>query len=338
MAIKIAINGMGVIGREMLKTLYGREGIDIVLLNDHGITPKNLEYLLKYDSVYHDFANKYDLYSNERGIILDGREILLLDEENPHNLLLGERGVDLVLECTGSFNSKEKLQSFIESGTRKVIVCYGAGNSLKTIAQNVNQDVLKDEDQIISFPQMETQVLASVLKILNEHSKVLSGFAKAYRSFTNAQPTLDIYNEKDFAKGRAASVNISPVSDPFYKYVGLIIPELNGKINGFAYRSPVTSGSIMDITLVMKDNILIDSLRATIKAAASESLGYCEEPLCSSDALSSKSPLFLSCNAMVSSLDDQKSLVNISVVYDNIRGYCYQMLRFLEWVRNNYWV
>lgn len=335
MAIRVAINGMGVIGREMFRTLFDQEGIEIVFISDNGITSRNLEYLLKYDSVYHDF--KHDITSGEDNITVNSKTLNLYNETDPRNLPLGECNVDVVLECTGLMGSKEKLQGFIDAGARKVIACYSAGNNLPTIACNVNQDTLRPENNIISIPQMETQAATSILKIINTHYPILGGTVKAYRSYTNAQPTLDSYNEKDYAMGRSASGNITPVNDPFSKSIGLVIPELNGKIDGFAYRSPVINGSILDVTVVVKCNsIYKEELAAAIKSENNDSMQYNEEQLCSSDAYLFNTPQVIYPKTKILQISDDKYLVSVSVIYDNIRGYCNQMRNFLKWASNNW--
>lgn len=331
MAFRIAINGMGVIGRELFKTLWGKEGFEIVFLNDNGIAPANLAYLLKYDSIYHDFKYRNTVTFGEDSITVDGKQLQLYNENNISNLPLGEYKADYVLDCTGVLTSKEKLQGFINAGARKVIACYSCGNDMPHIVPNVNHDALKPDDTIISVPQMEEQTAASVLKIINDELGIQNGMVKSFRSFTNAQPTMDSYVTKDFVRGRAASVNITPVSDSFAKVVGRIIPELNGKVSGLAYRSPVINGSIMDLTIKTLKPTNLDSLRAMLKAGSNESIGYSEDALCSSDALSFESPQILAQRVLVMP-DENGSLINVSVAYDNVRGYCNQMAKFFKMV------
>lgn len=179
---------------------------------------------------------------------------------------------------------------------------------------------------------METQVAAAVLKILNDELGVESAILKAFRSFTNAQPTMDSYVTNDFTRGRSAPVNITPVSDGFAKNIGLVVPELNGKINGLAYRSPVINGSIMDFTIKTQKSIDSDALRTQLKASCNESIGYNEDALCSSDALAFDAPQIIVQRNIIMPLEDGSSLINLSVAYDNVRGYCNQMARFLKWV------
>ena len=336
MALKIAINGMGVIGRELFKTLWGKEGIEIVFLSDMGINPANLAYLLKYDSIYHDNFCRDNITAEEYYIRVDGKDLRLYNEYDVNNLPLGECGIDFVLECTGNLNSQAQLQGFINAGARKVISCYQCGNDLPTIAHNVNNESLKSDTHIISFPQMESQVAATVLKIINDYCTISCGMIKAFRSFTNAQPTMDSYVSGNFARGRAASTNITPVSDGFANSIGLTIPELNGKFKGFTYRSPVINGSIMDFTIkTERKDITSENINACLKAASSERLGYNEEAICSSDALAFDLPLVIAQRTLALP-DNDGILINISVAYDNVRGYCNQMARFLKWAENGW--
>lgn len=335
MALRIAINGMGVIGREMLKTLCYKDFVNIVCLNDI-IDVKNLEYLLKYDSIYHDSNKKLDVSSNERGIVLNGKQIALYNESDISYIPLGRDGADIVLDCTGIFTSKEKLQGFMNAGAKKVIACYACGNDMPHIVPNVNHNKLNQDDNFISLPTMEEQTVAAVLKIINDELGVQCGIVKAFRSFTNAQPTMDSYANKDFPRGRAASVNITPITDNFAKVVGRIIPELNGKVHGLAYRSPVINGSIMDFTIKTQNPTELDSLRATLKAGSNESIGYNEEALCSSDALAFDAPQIIFPRTIFTPLEDGSSLINLSVAYDNVRGFCNQMARFLKWYQSQY--
>lgn len=336
MALRIAINGMGVIGRELFKTLWGKEGIEIVFLSDTGITPANLAYLLNYDSIYHDNFCGSNITAGEDYIYVNGRELRLYNEYDVSNLPLGECGVNYVLECTGNLNSQAQLQGFLNAGARKVISCYQCGNDLPTIAHNVNNESLKSDTHIISFPQMELQVASTVLKIINDYCTISCGMIKAFRSFTNAQPTMDSYVSGNFARGRAASINITPVSDGFANSIGLTIPELNGKIKGFTYRSPVINGSIMDFTIkTERKDITSENINACLKAASSERLGYNEEAICSSDALAFDLPLVIAQRTLALP-DNDGTLINISVAYDNVRGYCNQMARFLKWAENGW--
>ncbi len=337
MALRIAINGMGVIGREMFKTLWGKEGFEIVCLNDHSISPANLAYLLKYDSIYHDYFCGDHISSGEDSITVEGKTLLLYKEIDINYIPLGELKVDIVLECTGNLNSKTKLQGFINAGARKVIACYACGNDLPTIAHNVNINTLKIEDYIISFPQMESQVAATILKIINDTYIINCGMVKAFRSFTNAQPTMDSYVTNNDARGRAASVNIAPVSDGFAKSIGLTIPELNGKIQGFTYRSPVINGSIMDFTLKIENtDINKENINVCLKGGCSESLGYNEDALCSSDALAFATPQVIAQRTLVMP-DNEGTLINISVAYDNVRGFCKQLAHFLKWAQKGWY-
>ena len=326
--MEILINGMGLIGRELFRTLWDMEGIEITALNDVFLTPQNLAYLLKYDSIYHSWTNK-EVSATSAGIVVNGKEIPLYSLSKAEDLPLGKTGTDIVIECTGNMGSKDLLQAFLNAGARRVMACYYAGNNIPTMAYDVNLSTLKVDDDIIAFAPMETQVLSNALNALSSYN-IKSAFAKAFRSYSGAQSIVDGHNAKSFAQGRAAAWNISPIGDAFAKYVGLVIPALNGKVLSFAYRAPIINGNVMDITLVLQDKIDVEEINAAIKGKSYEALGYSEEPLCSTDALGMESPQLLSASTMTIDIDDSTTLVSLSIVYDNVRGYCLQIKRFLE--------
>ena len=318
--LKVAINGMGVIGRELFRQLWDKEGFDIVLLNDF-VPTTNLAYLLKYDSVYHGWKEMAKRISATADcIVVDGKSIRLYNESDPNDLPMGELGVDVVFECSGLLSSRSKLEGFINAGARRVISCDYCGNDLLTIVYNVNHQTLSAEENIIACPPMELQVTAAVLKAIKSLN-VQSAIVKAYRSFTNAQYTLDSYYSDEFARGRAASVNISPVRDSFAKSVGLVIPELNRKVIGLAYRSPVANGSIMDFTIQLAGYHTVYEINTALEAACSDSLGYNEDEICSADAMTFDAPQIVS-QLTKTVVTGDSTLVSISVVYDNIRGHC----------------
>lgn len=326
MGLKIAIYGMGVVGRELLRTLWGLDGIEVTMLCD-SVSTDNLAYLLKYDTIYHDAKLRDSVQANEDGIVIGDKEIKLYTETEIRNLPLGGYGVDLVIDCSGRFTKKEQLQGFIDAGARYVMACSPLGNDVPSIAYGVNQNTLLLSDTIISFGTMETQVLASVLKVLNNEFGVRTAIAKSFRSYTNSQPTIDNYNPKDYALGRAAAWNITPTSDGFARAIGLVIPELNGKVTGYAYRAPVINGSVLDITAVLEKGTSRDGLNIKMKE---RNLGfqYNEDSLCSSDALSYAFPQYLSKCSIVHDCDGI-TVVTMSVVYDSVRGFCNKIVGFI---------
>lgn len=336
MAYKVAIHGLGVVGRELLRTLWGRAGIEVVMLND-SVLPTNLKYLLEHDTIYHDWRSKHEVTAAEDSITIDGKQIEIYSETDVRNLPLGGRGVDLVIDCSGTMKNKGTLQGFIDAGARRVMACYYIGNDLQNIVYGVNQNCLEATDTIISFAPMETQVLANILKPVNDCFEVETAIVKAIRSYTNAQPSIDSYDPENFALGRAAAWNITPTGDEFARYLGLVVPELNGKVIGNAYRAPVINGSVLDITAVLSKPTTSEDINKAMKAC-SRFYEYCIEPLCSSDAMSFDRPQFLANSTMLSRISYGQSMISLSVVYDSVRGYCMQILGFLmEVASGNCW-
>lgn len=334
MALKVAINGMGVIGREMLRTLWGQEGIEIVLINDVS-SVESMVYLLKFDSIYHRNYFVENVSTDGENLIINGKSIVVYHCADPQNIPLGAECVDITLECTGIFNNQEKLHSFIDAGTKRVISCYFAGTDLPTIAPDVNKDVVKSEDDIISIPPMELQVVAQMLNIFRDSTECC--FTHAFRSFTNAQYTLDSYSN-DAIMGRSGPLNITPNKSNSSSMVGLVIPELSDKVTGREYRSPVANGSIMDITIKYNGATSIGDLKEIFKTAAEKNkdFGYSEDLLCSSDSMSYDVPQLLAKSINTYDLNDKTMLINFSVVYDNIHGYCNLVQRFLQWAKGNW--
>lgn len=327
MAIRVAIHGMGVVGRELLRTLFSLEGYEVVMLSDL-VQAENLAYLLKYDTLYHDWEYRDSVECDDNSITIAGKSIPLYTESDIKNLPLHEREADLVIDCSGSLTSKAKLQGFIDAGARKVMACYYIGNDVPNIVYGVNQNVLTWNDTIFSFASMETQVLANILKPINDGYTVNTAFAKAFRSYTNVQPTIDSYN-KNLAQGRAAAWNITPLSDTFAKQIGLTVPELNGKVRGFAYRAPIINGSMLDVTAVLENPTTTSDINTLMKSKMNAYF-YSDESLCSSDAMSFDFPVFLANSTMAQNIDDGKTMLSVTATYDSVRGYCYLIKRFLE--------
>lgn len=331
MALKVAIHGMGVIGRELLRTLWEKPEIEINMLSDL-VQTDNLAYLLKYDTIYHDWRNKHEVSAGEDKITIDGKDIPLYSETEIRNLPIGGVGADLVIDCSGKAKSRDELQGFIDAGAKMVMTCYYIGNDINCFAYGVNHDKLTNENTIFTFAPMETQVLANTLKPIHDLFGVNNAIVKAFRSYTNAQPSIDSYDYKSFARGRAAAWNITPTSDVMGKNIGLVIPELNSKVIGFAYRAPVINGSVLDIAVVTEKRATQSTINAQIKDYYGENKGVCcynEEPLCSSDAMSFDLPQFLAGSTMVNNISDDMTMLSLSVVYDSVRGYCNLILNFL---------
>ena len=344
MAVKVAINGFGRIGRlafrqmffaegfEGLKQIFGG-GYEIVAINDL-TSPKMLAHLLKYDSS----QGKYDLADHveatDDSIIVAGEEIKIYAEADASNCPWGELGVDVVLECTGFYTSKEKAQAHIDAGARKVVISAPAGNDLPTIVYNTNHETLKPEDTIISAASCTTNCLAPMADALNKYAPIQSGIMLTIHAYTGDQMTLDGPQRKgDLRRSRAAAVNIVPNSTGAAKAIGLVIPELNGKLIGSAQRVPVPTGSTTVLTAVVKGkDITVEGINAAMKEAANDSFGYNEDEIVSSDIIGMKyGSLFDATQTMVSKIDDDTYEVQVVSWYDNENSYTSQMVRTIKY-------
>ena len=283
MAVKVAINGFGRIGRLAFRQMFGAEGFEIVAINDL-TSPKMLAHLLKYDSTQGKYALADTVTAGEDSITVDGKEIKIYAKANAAELPWGEIGVDVVLECTGFYTSKDKAQAHIDAGAKHVIISAPAGNDLKTIVYNVNHETLTKEDHIISAASCTTNCLAPMAKALNDLAAIKSGIMCTIHAYTGDQMTLDGPQRKgDLRRSRAAAVNIVPNSTGAAKAIGLVIPELNGKLIGSAQRVPTPTGSTTILTAVVEGNVTKEQINAAMKAASNESFGYNEDEIVSSD-------------------------------------------------------
>jgi glyceraldehyde 3-phosphate dehydrogenase len=282
--VKVAINGFGRIGRLAFRQMFGAEGYEVVAINDL-TNPAMLAHLLKYDSSQGRYALADKVEAKESSIVVDGKEIKIYAEADASKLPWGEIGVDVVLECTGFYVSKAKSQAHIDAGAKKVVISAPAGNDLKTIVYSVNENTLTADDQIISAASCTTNCLAPMAKALNDYAPIQSGIMATIHAYTGDQMVLDGPHRKgDFRRARAAAVNIVPNSTGAAKAIGLVIPELNGKLIGSAQRVPVPTGSTTILTAVVKGtDVTKEGINAAMKAASSASFGYTEEELVSSD-------------------------------------------------------
>ena len=323
MAAKIAINGFGRIGRLSFRKMFDDDRFDIVAINDLAST-EMLAYLLKYDSVQRTFEHKVD--SDDENIYVDGKQIKVYKEADPAKLPWGELGIDIVLECTGFFASKAKSQAHIDAGAKKVVISAPAGDDLPTIVYGVNENILTKEDKIISAASCTTNCLAPMAKALNDYREVRTGFMTTIHAYTGDQMILDGPHKKNnFRRARAGAVNIVPNSTGAAKAIGLVIPELAGKLSGSAQRVPVPTGSITILTAVLKDSsetVTLEGVNNAMKEAANESFGYNEEMIVSSDVIGmSYGSLFDATQTMVSKLGDDLYQVQVVSWYDNEWGY-----------------
>ena len=332
MAVKVAINGFGRIGRLAFRQMFGAEGYEVVAINDL-TDPKMLAHLLKYDSS----QGRYDGHTVEAGenyIVVDGKKITIYSEPKAADLPWGEIGVDVVLECTGFYTSKEKSQAHIDAGAKKVVISAPAGNDLKTIVYSVNEKTLTKDDQIISAASCTTNCLAPMAKALNDFAPIQSGIMATIHAYTGDQMILDGPHRKgDLRRARAGAVNIVPNSTGAAKAIGLVIPELNGKLIGAAQRVPVPTGSTTILTAVVKGtDITPEKINAAMKAASNESFGYNEDLIVSSDIIGIRyGSLFDATQTLVTKITDDLYEVQVVSWYDNENSYTSQMVRTIKY-------
>ena len=333
MSVKVAINGFGRIGRLAFRQMFGAEGYEVVAINDL-TSPEMLAYLLKYDSAQKRYDKAETVVAGENSITVDGKTIRIYAEKDANNLPWGELDVDVVLECTGFYTSKDKAQAHINAGAKRVVISAPAGKDLPTVVFNVNHNVLTADDTIISAASCTTNCLAPMAKALNELAPIQSGIMSTIHAYTGDQMLLDGPHRKgDLRRSRAAAINIVPASSGAAKAIGLVIPELNGKLIGAAQRVPVATGSTTILTAVVKgENITKESINAAMKAASNESFGYTEEEIVSSDVIGMKyGSLFDATQTMV--LDNGNGEFTVQVVswYDNENSSTCQMVRTIKY-------
>ena len=331
MAVKVAINGFGRIGRLAFRQMFGAEGYEVVAINDL-TSPKMLAHLLKYDSTQGTYALADKVEAGEDSITVDGKEIKIYAKANAAELPWGEIGVDVVLECTGFYTSKAKAQAHIDAGAKKVVISAPAGNDLPTIVYNVNHETLTKDDNIISAASCTTNCLAPMAKALNDLAAIKSGMCTIH-AYTGDQMTLDGPQRKgDLRRSRAAAVNIVPNSTGAAKAIGLVIPELNGKLIGSAQRVPTPTGSTTILTAVVDGEVTVDQINAAMKAAANESYGYNEDQIVSSDIVGMRfGSLFDSTQTMALPVGDGTTEVQVVSWYDNENSYTSQMVRTIKY-------
>ena len=332
MAVRVAINGFGRIGRLAFRQMFGAEGYEVVAINDL-TSPKMLAHLLKYDSSQGSYEKKDTVTAGEDSITVDGKTIKIYKEADANNLPWGELKVDVVLECTGFYVSKEKSQAHINAGARKVVISAPAGNDLPTIVYNVNHTTLKPEDTIISAASCTTNCLAPMAKALNDLAPIQSGIMTTIHAYTGDQMILDGPQRKgDLRRSRAGAVNIVPNSTGAAKAIGLVIPELNGKLIGAAQRVPTPTGSTTILIAVVKGNVTKEQINDAMKAASNESYGYNEEEIVSSDIVGMRfGSLFDATQTMVSPMKDGNTQVKVVSWYDNENSYTSQMVRTIKY-------
>ena len=339
MAVRVAINGFGRIGRLAFRQMFDAEGYEVVAINDL-TSPKMLAHLLKYDTAQGSFCGKigegkHTVESTEDSIIVDGKEIKIYAVKDAKDAPWGELNVDVVLECTGFYTSKEKSMAHIQAGAKKVVISAPAGNDLKTIVYSVNEKTLTAEDQVISAASCTTNCLAPMAKALNDFAPIQSGIMCTIHAYTGDQMTLDGPQRKgDLRRSRAAAVNIVPNSTGAAKAIGLVIPELNGKLIGSAQRVPTPTGSTTILTAVIKTDkeVTVEAINAAMKAETTESFGYNTDEIVSSDIVGMRyGSLFDATQTMVLKVADDTYEVQVVSWYDNENSYTSQMVRTIKY-------
>src|SRR5215210_4222968 len=313
--VKVAINGFGRIGRLVYRQIYNIEGIDVVAINDL-TSPKVLAHLLKYDSAQGSFDG--DVTSSENSIIVNGDEVKIYAQKDPAQIPWGEHNVDVVIESTGFFTDKAKAEAHLKSGAKRVVISAPATGDLKTIVFNVNHEILDGSETIISCASCTTNCLAPMAKVMNDQFKIAGGMMSTIHAYTNDQNTLDAPHPKgDLRRARAAAANIVPNSTGAAKAIGLVLPELKGKLDGGAQRVPVITGSLTELTTILSKTVTVEQVNADMKAAANESFGYTEDEIVSSDVIGIRfGSLFDATQTKVLQVGDQQLVKTVSW-YDN---------------------
>ena len=333
MSVKVAINGFGRIGRLAFRQMFGAEGYEIVAINDL-TSPDMLAHLLKYDSAQGKYEKADTVVAGEDSITVDGKTIKIYSEKEAQNLPWGEIGVDVVLECTGFYTSKEKAQAHLDAGAKKVVISAPAGKDLPTVVFGVNEKILTPEEKVISAASCTTNCLAPMAKALNDYAPIQSGIMTTVHAYTGDQMLLDGPHRKgDLRRARAAAANIVPNTTGAAKAIGLVIPELNGKLIGSAQRVPVTTGSTTILVAVVKGkDITEEGVNAAMKAQESASFGYTDEYLVSSDVIGMRyGSLFDSTQTMVTKIGEDLYQVQVVSWYDNENSYTSQMVRTIKY-------
>ena len=331
MSVKVAINGFGRIGRLAFRQMFAAEGYEVVAINDL-TNPKMLAHLLKYDSAQGRYNKAVE--ATENSIIVDGKEITIYAEPDASKLPWGQLDVDVVLECTGFYTSKAKASAHITAGAKKVVISAPAGNDLPTVVYNVNHNILTKDDTIISAASCTTNCLAPMAKALNDYAPIQSGIMTTVHAYTGDQMILDGPHRKgDFRRARAGAVNIVPNSTGAAKAIGLVIPELNGKLIGAAQRIPTPTGSTTILIAVVKGkDVTVEGINAAMKAAATESFEYNTDEIVSSDIIGATAgSIFDATQTMVAKIDDDTYQVQVVSWYDNENSYTSQMVRTIKY-------
>jgi glyceraldehyde 3-phosphate dehydrogenase len=329
MAVKVAINGFGRIGRLAFRLMFGNKDFEVVAINDL-TDAEQLAYLLKYDSSQGRYGKKVSFEGTD--LVVEGTKVPVYSERNPEDLPWAKFGVDVVLECTGAFTTLEGASKHITAGAKKVVVSAPAKGNVATVVYGVNEKTLTGEEKVVSAASCTTNCLAPVAKVLDDEFGIVKGFMTTIHAYTNDQATLDVPHKKGInaRRGRAAAANIVPTSTGAAAAVGLVLPQLKGKLDGMALRVPVITGSAVDLVVELNKTVTVEKVNAAIKAAASDTLGYTEDPIVSSDVIGIHyGSLFDALSTKVMEVEG-KQLVKIITWYDNEMSFTAQMIRTLK--------
>lgn len=327
--VKVAVNGFGRIGRLVFRQIYNMEGIDVVAINDL-TSPKVLAHLLKYDSAQGRFEG--EVTSTENSIMVNGEEVKIYAQKDPAQIPWGQHDVDVVIESTGFFTDKAKAEAHLTAGAKRVVISAPATGDLKTVVFNVNHEILDGSETIISCASCTTNCLAPMAKVLNDQYGIVGGIMTTIHAYTNDQNTLDAPHPKgDLRRARAAAANIVPNSTGAAKAIGLVLPELKGKLDGSAQRVPTITGSLTELVSILNKNVTVEEVNAAMKAAANESFGYTEDELVSTDIIGIHfGSLFDATQTKVMNAGD-KQLVKTVSWYDNEMSYVSQLVRTVKY-------
>ena len=327
--VKVAINGFGRIGRLVFRQIYNMEGIEVVAINDL-TSPETLAHLLKYDSAQGRFGQ--DVKHTENSITVNGEEVKIYAQKDPAQIPWGSHDVDVVIECTGFFTDKAKAEAHITAGAKRVVISAPATGDLKTVVFNVNHGILDGSDTIISCASCTTNCLAPMAKTLNDNFGIITGIMSTIHAYTNDQNTLDAPHPKgDLRRARAAAANIVPNSTGAAKAIGLVLPELKGKLDGGAQRVPVITGSVTELYSILEKSVTADEVNAAMKAASNESFGYNEDEIVSSDIIGTHfGSLFDATQTKVMTVGEAQMVKTVSW-YDNEMSYVSQLVRTVNY-------
>jgi glyceraldehyde 3-phosphate dehydrogenase len=332
--IKVAINGFGRIGRLVFRLMEEDPNFEVVAINDL-TDAEQLAYLLKYDTNHRNYRDD-EISGKENKLIVGNREIQIYSEKEPANLPWGELNIDIVMECTGMFTDKDKAYEHIKAGAKKVIISAPAKGDLKTIVYNVNEKTLDGSEEVISAASCTTNCLAPVLRVLDYYFKIESGYMTTVHAYTNDQATLDVAHKKGFEsrRGRAAAMNIVPTSTGAASAVGKVLPNLDGKLDGIAYRVPVSTGSVVDLALTLEKNTTIEEINKAFSINQNETIKITDDPIVSSDIIGSHTGTLVD-SRLTNVIDvNGKQMVKVVAWYDNEMGYSTQMVRLAKYVGN----